>query len=129
MDTVFPKGTAAARPFHIENGIAYGPGVMDMKSGLCMGVYTLKALLESGYDDADITVYFAGDEECNHVKSDAAKFLALGQDKGYTVDPAFPTFIGLSYHGLCLSDDDLWDFSKDWKQVAVVTLYGIWVSE
>lgn len=91
MDTVFPKGTAAARPFHIENGIAYGPGVMDMKSGLCMGVYTLKALLESGYDDADITVYFAGDEECNHVKSDAAKFLgevAKGKQAAFNMEPA-----------------------------------------
>src|SRR5665811_754516 len=25
MDTVFPDGTAAERPFRIENGIAYGP--------------------------------------------------------------------------------------------------------
>lgn len=65
----------------------------------------------------------------DETKVDAAKFKALGESKGYVVDPAFPTFIGLSYHGLCLTDDDLWDFSKDFKQVAVVTLYGIWVSE
>ena len=34
MDTVFEPGTAAERPFRIENGRAYGPGVTDMKSGL-----------------------------------------------------------------------------------------------
>lgn len=32
MDTVFPKGTAAERPFRIEGDRAYGPGVIDMKS-------------------------------------------------------------------------------------------------
>ena len=34
MDTVFPKGTAAARPFHVEGGRAYGPGVSDDKAGI-----------------------------------------------------------------------------------------------
>ena len=62
-------------------------------------------------------------------KVDAIKFRDLGESKGYTVDKAFPTFIGLSFHALCLDDNDLWDFKTDWKQMAVVTLYGIWVSE
>src|SRR5687767_14722241 len=29
-DTVFPKGEPTRRPFKIENGRAYGPGVSDM---------------------------------------------------------------------------------------------------
>ena len=33
MDTVFDPGTVAERPFRVEEGIAYGPGVTDMKSG------------------------------------------------------------------------------------------------
>ena len=45
LDTVFDPGTAAARPFRIEDGIAYGPGVTDMKSGLLAGLYALKSLL------------------------------------------------------------------------------------
>jgi glutamate carboxypeptidase len=45
LDTVFDPGTAAARPFRIENGVAYGPGVTDMKSGLLAGLYALKALV------------------------------------------------------------------------------------
>ena len=46
MDTVFDPGTAAERPFRIEDGTAYGPGVTDMKSGLLTGLYALRALIE-----------------------------------------------------------------------------------
>jgi glutamate carboxypeptidase len=48
LDTVFPEGTAAARPFTIRDGRAYGPGVTDMKSGLLCGLYALRALREVG---------------------------------------------------------------------------------
>ncbi len=44
MDTVFDPGTVAARPFRIDDGTAYGPGVTDMKSGLLAGLYAVKAL-------------------------------------------------------------------------------------
>jgi glutamate carboxypeptidase len=44
MDTVFDEGTAAARQFRIEDGIAYGPGVTDMKSGLLAGIHAIAAL-------------------------------------------------------------------------------------
>src|SRR6478752_1555251 len=48
MDTVFDPGTAAARPFTVdERGIATGPGVTDMKSGLLAGLYALAALRET----------------------------------------------------------------------------------
>jgi glutamate carboxypeptidase len=45
MDTVFPDGTAAERPFAITAGIARGPGVTDMKSGLLTLLYGLEAAL------------------------------------------------------------------------------------
>jgi glutamate carboxypeptidase len=47
-DTVFPDGTVAERPFRIEDGIALGPGVTDMKSGLIAGIHALAALRELG---------------------------------------------------------------------------------
>jgi len=46
MDTVFDEGMAAARPFEINGGIATGPGVTDMKSGLLAGLYAIGALRE-----------------------------------------------------------------------------------
>ena len=36
LDTVFPEGTAAERPFNIEGDWAKGPGVADCKSGANM---------------------------------------------------------------------------------------------
>ena len=33
LDTVWPAGTLAENPFRVEHGRAYGPGVLDMKSG------------------------------------------------------------------------------------------------
>jgi glutamate carboxypeptidase len=48
MDTVFPEGTVAERRFRIENGIARGPGVSDMKGGLLLGLRTLAALRSLG---------------------------------------------------------------------------------
>ena len=53
LDTVFPEGTARARPFRIDAGIARGPGVTDMKSGLLAGLYALLALRTLGTDDDD----------------------------------------------------------------------------
>ena len=52
MDTVFPDGTAAERPFAIDGGIARGPGVTDMKAGLIGGIHALAALraLGGGWD-------------------------------------------------------------------------------
>ncbi|MGZ8502186.1 MAG: M20 family metallopeptidase [Candidatus Limnocylindrales bacterium] len=51
LDTVFPEGTVRARPFRIEAGVARGPGVTDMKSGLLAGLYALLALRGLGADD------------------------------------------------------------------------------
>jgi glutamate carboxypeptidase len=44
MDTVFDPGTAAERPFRVEDTRALGPGVSDMKGGLLAGLYAVRAL-------------------------------------------------------------------------------------
>ncbi len=45
MDTVFDPGTAAERPFRIDDAVARGPGVTDMKGGLLTGLYGIKAIV------------------------------------------------------------------------------------
>ena len=48
MDTVHPIGTLAQRPFRIEDGRAYGPGIYDMKTGIALVVEALVWLDERG---------------------------------------------------------------------------------
>jgi glutamate carboxypeptidase len=62
-DTVFPKGEPTRRPFKIENGIAYGPGVSDMKAGLVMNAFILAAFKELGGAPAPLVGLFTSDEE------------------------------------------------------------------
>jgi glutamate carboxypeptidase len=61
-DTVFPDGTAALRPFRIEDGRATGPGVADMKSGLVMNAFVLAAFAKFGAP-CPLTGLFTADEE------------------------------------------------------------------
>jgi glutamate carboxypeptidase len=70
VDTVYPRGAAAAQPFHIQDGIAFGPGVIDMKSGDLMGMYTLQALVESGFEEyRELIFVFNNDEEVGSIGS------------------------------------------------------------
>jgi glutamate carboxypeptidase len=47
-DTVWPLGTLRTMPFRIANGRLWGPGVLDMKSGLAFFIYAVRALRELG---------------------------------------------------------------------------------
>ena len=64
MDTVFPKGTVAERPFKIDGNRAYGPGVVDMKSSHVELLYALKALQQAGIKSYEnVQVILNSDEE------------------------------------------------------------------
>lgn len=71
IDTVHPKGSfGRENPFYIEKGKAYGPGVLDMKGGIILALYVVKALESVGYHDHPIKFMFAGEEEGDHVGTD-----------------------------------------------------------
>ena len=64
LDTVYPDGIAAARPMRFEGNNILGPGTCDMKSGLLVGMYALRALQAEGFDDFnEIVFFFNSDEE------------------------------------------------------------------
>nr|WP_086938116.1 M20 family metallopeptidase [Thaumasiovibrio occultus] len=69
MDTVFPVGTAAARPMTFDDEKAYGPGVADMKSGLLNIVYTMRNLDKALLDKMSICVCMNPDEEIGSLHS------------------------------------------------------------
>ena len=72
MDTVFSLGTVAVRPFTIRDGVAYGPGVLDMKGGIVAALFAMKALQSAGYAERPLKMILAGDEEVAHANSNAA---------------------------------------------------------
>ena len=77
MDTVFKEGAAKDNPFRVdENGMAHGPGVLDMKAGLVMALYTVKALDSVDWKERPIKFIFASDEENLHMRSDAKEIFA-----------------------------------------------------
>lgn len=61
-DTVFPKGEASRRPFHIQDGRAYGPGVADMKAGLVMNAFVMAAFKRFA-PHVPLVAMMTGDEE------------------------------------------------------------------
>ena len=64
LDTVYPEGTAAARPMYYEGAKILGPGVCDMKGGVLAGLYALRALQTIGFKDfAELLMFFTSEEE------------------------------------------------------------------
>ena len=62
-DTVFPLGTAAARPFRRDDERCYGPGVADMKGGIAVAVHATRALATGSRPFALVEVVSVPDEE------------------------------------------------------------------
>lgn len=64
MDTVFAPGTAAERPFSIdEAGHGRGPGCLDCKGGCVLAYYLLKHMKEAGELNFNVCVAMNSDEE------------------------------------------------------------------
>jgi len=62
-DTVFPKGTATARPMTVSGDVAYGPGVADMKGGLLVALTAMEALARGPRPFAAVELHSVPDEE------------------------------------------------------------------
>ena len=74
LDTVHPKGAfGCENPFRIEDGKAYGPGVLDMKGGLIIALYVCKVLQSIGFASNPLKMVVAGEEEGDHVGTDVDK--------------------------------------------------------
>ncbi|MBZ5509164.1 MAG: M20 family metallopeptidase [Acidobacteriia bacterium] len=67
FDTVWSMGTLATMPFRVDNGRAFGPGVYDMKAGITMMIFALRALQAGGNQRRPVTVLLDTDEEVGSV--------------------------------------------------------------
>ncbi|WP_053076671.1 M20/M25/M40 family metallo-hydrolase [Caenimonas sp. SL110] len=82
MDTVYPQGTAASRPFRIAGNRAIAPGIADAKSGIAVFLHVMKLLKARGFTDYErVTMAFTSDEERGSVGSrDLIRSLAREHD-------------------------------------------------
>jgi len=89
IDTVFPDGEASRRPFTIEDGIAMGPGVADMKAGVVNMLYAIKALDNAGWDDKSLVIIWNSHEEVGSLRSrEVMKEEARDADAVFNMEPA-----------------------------------------
>ncbi|WP_081976167.1 M20 family metallopeptidase [Ureibacillus manganicus] len=90
MDTVFPEGTVANRPFHIEGSRAYGPGVVDMKASQVELIYAIKALQKIDSKSVEnIQIILNGDEEIGSITSrPLIEKHSIGKEYALIMEPA-----------------------------------------
>jgi len=63
IDTVYPEGTAAGRPFSRTSGTFTGPGVADMKAGCLMALHAFEQLQENSGIPGHIGFFLNGEHE------------------------------------------------------------------
>jgi glutamate carboxypeptidase len=82
FDTVYPMGTLANMPCQVSEGRLWGPGVLDMKSGIALMLTAIDVLRASHSDlPHPITVLLVSDEEVGsdssrHITENLAKLSA-----------------------------------------------------
>ncbi|WDA12500.1 M20/M25/M40 family metallo-hydrolase [Paracoccus marcusii] len=92
MDTVHPLGTLEKLPFRVQDGKAWGPGIMDMKGGNYVFLEAMRQIARGGLTTPlPVTFLFTPDEE---VGTPATRGLiedaARGQRAVLLPEPALP---------------------------------------
>jgi glutamate carboxypeptidase len=92
MDTVWGIGTVAERPVHIEGDRLYGVGAEDMKGGIVIGIWAIRALQELHlFPLVPITLLFTSDEETGSGTSrQIIESEAMSKHLVYVLEPAQP---------------------------------------
>jgi glutamate carboxypeptidase len=90
-DTVFPSSVTATWKYRTDATRAYGPGVLDMKGGLVIGLWALIVLQDVGLQTPAITVILNSDEEPGSPKSrDVILREAADHDLALVLEPGRP---------------------------------------
>ena len=89
-DTVWPLDTVRTMPVRLENGKLSGPGVYDMKGGLVLIIYALRALKQLGLEPSvSPLVFMNSDEEIGSPTSTShIERLARSADRALILEPA-----------------------------------------
>ena len=92
FDTVYPLGTLATMPCRAADGRLYGPGALDMKSGIALMFYAIEALhrWHAGLP-RPMTVFLVSDEEVgSHSSRKITETLARESAGVLVLEPAGP---------------------------------------
>ncbi|WP_406080128.1 M20 family metallopeptidase [Micromonospora sp. NBC_00858] len=68
-DTVWKAGTLAEWPYAVTGPAATGPGIFDMKTGLILGLWAIRALDAVGLTRPPLRIVLNGDEELGSISS------------------------------------------------------------
>jgi len=65
MDTVYPVGTISKMPCRVAKGRVWGPGVLDMKSGIALAFHVIEAMMawSGGKMPRPLSLLLVSDEE------------------------------------------------------------------
>ena len=72
FDTVWPMGQLDRMPLEIRDGCLFGPGVLDMKGGIALGMLAARALTEVAPPADRLVMLWTTDEECGSGTSRSA---------------------------------------------------------
>lgn len=92
LDTVWPAGEAAERPYQVRDGVARGPGVFDMKAGIAMMWMALRTLVDLGPRlPAPVEVLLTSNEEIGSPGSrELVRTTALNKRAVLVLEPSLP---------------------------------------
>jgi glutamate carboxypeptidase len=88
LDTVWPVGTLARMPWRVQEGWAFGPGVLDMKAGVVMALEAIKLVREID-PDRPVVLLLSGDEETgSRYSRELIEEIAKGCRAVFVLEPA-----------------------------------------
>lgn len=73
-DTALYRDLSGQNPFRVQDGMVFGTGALDMKGGIVIALYAVRAAVQAGLR-RPVRLLLAGDEEINHAGSRAAGIL------------------------------------------------------
>lgn len=89
LDTVWPLGTLRQMPFRIAEGRAWGPGTLDMKAGVAMGLAAMQVLRELDALRRPVVFLLNSDEEVGSTASrPITEKLAREAEAVFVLEPA-----------------------------------------
>lgn len=117
LDTVFELNSPFQKFEMLNNSLATGPGINDMKAGNVMILYALKALKEANaIPNAQIIVAFTGDEEKAGSPTDLSRKDLVEAAKRSDVALGFETASGFSYATVARRASYSWKLEVNGRQ-------------